>query len=401
MIQAETQAGTKAGTEAETQAGTEAETEAESPAESRPEASAEPRRLPPGQGAIRNPERWPVVGEQNPRAGDPRPWTLSIAGLAARPLSIALAELVAGPSERRRVDFHCVTRWSKLDMAFRGAPLCRLIDAAEPAASATHLRLIARSDRDHDTGLSLADARAFDPLVAWAVDLGDGAGERPLPSAHGGPVRLVTPGKYGYKSLKWLERIELSDAPTLGFWERGPGYHDNADPWAEERYVTGNVPPDLRDRIVAARRIPPRPMVSVDFSGAALAGLEAEGAALRNCRFDDAALTRARFGGANLSNASFRRADLRGADFTGADLEGADFAGADLRGARFAGARVFGAGFAATGAAPLCARLSPGALTEDQIAALVEAQADLVRAALAHAAAAETGRDAPDGGAGG
>ena len=60
------------------------------------------------------------------------------------------------------------------------------------------------------------------------------------------PVRMVTPGRYFYKSVKWLETIELRAENKLGYWEAGPGYHDNADPWEEERFITGNIPPDLR-----------------------------------------------------------------------------------------------------------------------------------------------------------
>ncbi|MEO1329971.1 MAG: molybdopterin-dependent oxidoreductase [Pseudomonadota bacterium] len=338
-------------------------------------------RLPPNQGLIQNPARWPVVGEAAPRAGDDRPWTIRIDGLAARPATIALDDLRAGSIERRTLDFHCVTRWSKFDMTFVGAPLSPLLDAAGPAAEARWIRFIARSDRDHDTSLSLDDARALDPLIAFAVDLGDGAGERPLPSEHGGPVRVITPGKYGYKSLKWLERIEIRAEPKRGYWESGPGYHDNADPWAEERYVSGNVPPDLRDRMIAARRIGPRELVSVDFRGADLDDLAAPDSRLRNCRFDRARLRRADFRSANLSNASLREADLRDADLTRADLEGADFSGADLTGARLGGASLFGATFHDP-AAGLSASLSPGALEPAQIGALVDDQAAYVRSVM-------------------
>lgn len=329
-------------------------------------------RLPPGQGLIRDAARWPVVGEAAPRDAD-APWTVAVTGLVAAPQTWPLETLRGWPQETRTLDIHCVTRWSQVDRRFSGVPLAALIDAAAPLAQARFVRLAARSARDHDTCLPLDLARGC--LVAFAAE---GA---PLAVAHGGPVRVIAPGRYFYKSLKWLERIELRAEDHLGYWESGPGYHNGADPWAEQRFVTGNIPPDLRARMIARRSLGKRSLLGVDFSGEALAGLDAAGATLRNCAFRGAGLEAADFTAANLSNADFTGADARGARFAGADAEGAAFDGADLRGADFTGASLFGASFSGPrGAARLDAATR---ISLAQIAALTDAQAAFLRRALA------------------
>ncbi len=293
-------------------------------------------RLPPGQGLIRTPQNWPVVGESAPRDA-PWPWEVAVTGLVAGSRIWRLEDLRARPQVEIVTDIHCVTRWSKLDRRFRGVPLGDLLDEAQPTPQARFVRFVARSARNHDTTLPLKVARGC--LVAFEAE---GA---PLATEHGGPARVITPGRYFYKSLKWLERVELIAENRLGYWESGPGYHDNADPWAEERYVTGNIPPDLRARMIARRSLGRRDLLGVDFSGEALEGLDAAGATLRNCALQGADLRRADFTGANLSNGDLRGADLRCAVFRDADLEGAAFEAADLRGADFTGASLFGASF--------------------------------------------------------
>ncbi len=329
-------------------------------------------RMPPGQGLIRDVARWPVVGETAPRASA-APWTVTVCGLVAAPRVWPLEALLGWPQETRTLDIHCVTRWSQLDRRFSGVALAALIHAAAPLPEARFSRLIARSDRDHDTCLPLDLAR--ESLLAFAAE------DAPLASEHGGPVRVIAPGRYFYKSLKWLERVELRAEDHLGYWESGPGYHNGADPWAEQRFVTGNIPPDLRARMIARRSLGKRSLLGVDFSGAALDGLDAAGATLRNCAFCGAVLTNADFSAANLSNADFSGADARGARFVGADVEGVAFDGADLRGADFSYASLFGASFTGPGGA---ARLDAATrISPEQIAALTDAQAAYLRRALA------------------
>ena len=152
-----------------------------------------PLSLPPGQ-QLAAPGKWPLVGERAPRAST-APWTLTIGGAVARPRIWQLAELAALPQTDLTCDIHCVTRWSKLAMTFRGIPLANLLAEAEPLPTAQYISFIARSDRDHSTSLALDDALKLGAFIAFSAD-----GE-PLSSEHGGPVRTIVPGRYFYKSL--------------------------------------------------------------------------------------------------------------------------------------------------------------------------------------------------------
>lgn len=328
----------------------------------------ETARLPPGQNLIRSPHNWPVVGEAAALASD-EPWVIRRTGLGMA-AEWSLDELRARPQITTRMDIHCVTRWSKFDMLFTGLPLVELL-GDDPAP---FVRFIARSSRHHDS--CLPRTALTEAMVVFA------ANGVPLAPEHGGPVRLVVPGRYFYKSVKWLSTIELRATDHLGYWESGPGYHNNADPWAEERYVTGNIPPDLRARMIERRDLGKRDLLGVDFSGEGMAGLNAISATLRNVRFVRADLTGARFDGANLSNAHLKAARLCAASFRGADVEGADFSGADLRGADFTGASLFGASFCAPDGTDGALIDATTRLSNDQIDRLADDQAAYVRARL-------------------
>jgi hypothetical protein len=185
----------------------------------------------------------------------------------------------------------------------------------------------------------LDDALGLETLVALAVD------GQPLDEGHGGPVRVVVPGRYFYKSLKWLERIELLDEDRLGFWESTAGYHNAADPLTEQRYMAEGISKTDARAMLANRDIHSRQLLNLDARGHDLAGLDAHGAFVRNADFRDCNLRAADFSGANLTNAHLQGADLRDARLDGADLEGANLAGADLRGASLTHARLLAATF--------------------------------------------------------
>jgi hypothetical protein len=243
------------------------------------------------------------------------------------------------PQTEQSIDIHCVTRWSKLGMRFSGVPLAALLEGVAPDASAMFVSFVARSERDHSTSLPLSDALALGSLVALSVE------GVPLEVSHGGPVRVIVPGRYFYKSLKWLERIELLAEDRPGFWESTAGYHNTGDVWREERYAAPAISRHEANALLARRDISRRDLRSLDARGCDLAGLLAVGSLLRDADFRDARLSGAKFDGANLSNAHFDRADLRACSFRGADVEGADFRGADLRGASLAEASLFGCTF--------------------------------------------------------
>jgi hypothetical protein len=167
----------------------------------------------------------------------------------------------------------------------------------------------------------------------------------PIVESHGGPIRMVVPDKYFYKSLKWLERIDVLQEDRLGRWETEAGYHNEADPWREQRYIAPNL-----DRFVLKEALARRDFSNLDFHslnavGLDLAGLNARGALLRATNFTGVNLEGSCFDSANLSNARLEYSNLRNATFVNADVEGANFCGADLRGADFSGASLFGSSF--------------------------------------------------------
>ncbi|MGV3720301.1 MAG: molybdopterin-dependent oxidoreductase, partial [Actinomycetota bacterium] len=170
----------------------------------------QPRALPPGQKVI---SRLAVTGEREPAPFAPAEWRLTVHGLVARPLTLALDELLAWPAVDRIWDTHCVTSWSHLGTRWRGVPLKAVLDHAQPQPGARFVRFVAYSPRSHDTTLPLAYALEHS-LLAYECE------GQPLTPEHGAPVRVVTEGKYFYKSLKWVHQIELLAEDRLGYWER-------------------------------------------------------------------------------------------------------------------------------------------------------------------------------------
>lgn len=293
--------------------------------------------LPPGQQLVAA-GKWPLMGERAPAAGS-APWRVSIDGLVARPLELSLEQLRISPLSEQVVDIHCVTRWSKPGVRFRGVPLAELLADAQPTSEAKFVSFVARSDRRHSTSLLLSEANALGSLVALEAE------GKPLDTAHGGPVRLVVPGRYFYKSLKWLERIELLPQDRLGFWESTAGYHNHADFRQEERYLVSEISAADARAILEQRDIRGRDLLGLRAAGLDLGTLRADGALLRNADFRGCNLAGARFDGANLTNAHFENARLQGASFRDADLEGANFAGADLSSACLLAASLIATSF--------------------------------------------------------
>ena len=284
-------------------------------------------RLPPGQALT---DKFPVVGELVPAPGLSRDTCrIEISGAVARPLSLSFAELLARPQQTRVADIHCVTGWSRPRLSMRGLPLALLLDETGVLPAASHVRFIAHSTRAHDTSLPLALAQAD----TWLVHEIDGL---PLSPEHGGPLRTVTPSRYFYKSLKWLARIEVLTADQPGYWERESAYHNEADPFAEQRFDEARVA--TAEQVGAFREAEDygpwrdgRVLLKARLGGFTPRSRDLSGVQLKYCSLRNAALAGADLRGANLSLSNLEGADLRGCDFTGADLEGASFAGADLQ----------------------------------------------------------------------
>ncbi|MGV2384527.1 MAG UNVERIFIED_CONTAM: molybdopterin-dependent oxidoreductase [Thermobifida fusca] len=132
-------------------------------------------------------------------------------------------------------DFHCVTRFTKLDVRWRGVAASTVLKLAPPAEDATHVMVWA--EYGYSANLPLDDFRRPDVILATHRD------GKPLEPQHGYPVRLVVPHRYGWKSVKWVRAIEYLTADRRGFWEER-GYHNLANPWLEQRYSYQEDPGD-------------------------------------------------------------------------------------------------------------------------------------------------------------
>ncbi len=182
-------------------------------------------RLPPGQRLVTD---WPVLDLGEQPAIAPAEFRLELDGAVERRISLSLDELLALGQRDSVSDMHCVTQWSRYDNHWRGVPTRAVLDAAGVLPDARHVTLHAHDG--YTTNLRLEQFAAPD---AFLVTEWEG---RPLTRQHGGPVRVLVPGLYLWKSPKWVRRIRLTARDEPGFWEQR-GYHNNADPWAEERYA--------------------------------------------------------------------------------------------------------------------------------------------------------------------
>lgn len=154
-------------------------------------------------------------------------WSLRLYGLVENELKLDWATFLALPQITDSSDFHCVTRWSQLDMDWQGVRVQDLLALAVPLETARFATL--HGYDGYTTNLSLEALLDDDVLVAHAV-LG-----KPLPREHGGPARMIVPKRYAWKGAKWLKAIELHAEDRPGFWEVR-GYHNEGDPFKEQRF---------------------------------------------------------------------------------------------------------------------------------------------------------------------
>jgi DMSO/TMAO reductase YedYZ molybdopterin-dependent catalytic subunit len=187
--------------------------------------SADPAaRTPPGQHLTKG---WPVLHAETIPPFDPATWRFRVEGDVESAAEWGWEEFRSLPSVTLTSDFHCVTGWSKLDNTWEGVRFAEIADRARPGPAATTVLIEAPSG--YTANLPLSALLDDDVLFAWAHN-----GE-PLPPEHGGPLRLVVPKRYGWKSVKWAVRARVLDRDVRGYWEER-GYHNDADPWLEQRY---------------------------------------------------------------------------------------------------------------------------------------------------------------------
>ena len=182
-------------------------------------------RLPPGQSATL---KFPVLHYGPVPKADLSSWTFRAFGLVEEEISWTWDEFTALPTKTVTCDIHCVTRWSKFDTAWEGVPFREIVDRVGVKPEASYV--IMHAEYGYTANLPLEVMLDDDVLLAYKFD------GKPLEADHGFPLRSLIPKKYFWKSTKWLRAVEFTDADRLGFWEQA-GYHNEADPWKEQRFA--------------------------------------------------------------------------------------------------------------------------------------------------------------------
>jgi DMSO/TMAO reductase YedYZ molybdopterin-dependent catalytic subunit len=181
-------------------------------------------RLPPGQYLTK---KWPVLSYESTPRFDPAAYRFRVWGEVADPFELTWDGLLALPRTQLTTDIHCVTTWSRYDNVWEGVHIRDILARAKPTANAQFV--MAHSFTGYTTNLPLAALDDDDVMVVFKH------GDKDLEPEHGGPVRLLVPKRYFYKSAKWLNGLEFMWEDRPGFWEIR-GYSNSADPWKEERY---------------------------------------------------------------------------------------------------------------------------------------------------------------------
>lgn len=181
-------------------------------------------RIPPGQ---YHTDKFPILSFGPTPEIDLKTWRLNLFGLVDKPLELNWTEFTSLPTVTITADIHCVTRWSKLDTVWQGVPFRQLLERVQPKPEAKYVMQHAHGG--YTTNLPLADLLHDDVMLATKYD------GQPLAPEHGGPVRMLVPKLYFWKSAKWLYGLEFMATDKPGFWEQY-GYHNHGDPWREERF---------------------------------------------------------------------------------------------------------------------------------------------------------------------
>jgi DMSO/TMAO reductase YedYZ molybdopterin-dependent catalytic subunit len=181
-------------------------------------------RLPPGQRLVTD---WPVLDLGAEPNVTPQKFRLDVDGAVENRLSLSLEEFMALPQAESVSDIHCVTQWSRYDNRWKGVAARTVLELVQPKPDAKHI--VFHSFDGYTTNVRLEQ---FDQPDVFLVHEWEG---KKLTRAHGGPVRVLIPRFYFWKSAKWLRRIQFTIGDHKGFWEQR-GYHNNGDPWQEERY---------------------------------------------------------------------------------------------------------------------------------------------------------------------
>jgi DMSO/TMAO reductase YedYZ molybdopterin-dependent catalytic subunit len=179
-----------------------------------------PNRIPPGQTRTK---KWPVLDAHGTPQVDLTTWEFAADGAVTNPQKWSLDEFMQLPAVKVFADFHCVTRWSRLGNVWGGVPAREVARIAGVKPEAKFV-LASGYDSGWTTNIPIEFFLNADSLFAWSHD-----GE-PIPPDHGGPVRLIVPQLFAWKSAKWIKGVRFMEQDEPGYWEEG-GYHMRGDPW--------------------------------------------------------------------------------------------------------------------------------------------------------------------------
>ena len=186
-------------------------------------------RIPPGQVVT---SKFPVLHVGPIPPFDPQRWNLRIFGLVEEEVVFSYQEFMSLPKVEIVSDFHCVTRWSRLGNVWEGVSFQELMRHIRPRPEAKYVMV--HCDGGYSTNLPLQALLDDGVLFAYRRD------GRDLTPEHGWPLRLVVPKRYAWKSAKWVRGLEFMEHDRPGYWE-ARGYHNDGDPWKEERYANQSL----------------------------------------------------------------------------------------------------------------------------------------------------------------
>lgn len=181
-------------------------------------------RLPPGQSLT---QKFPVLTYGPNPPFNPATWDLKVFGEVEKEMRWTWAEFLQLPTVTVTTDIHCVTRWSKFDTVWEGVRFNEFVKLFGVKPAAQHV--IAHCDYGYTTNVPLEIMMEDETLLAYKYD------GKLLEPDHGGPMRTFVPKLYFWKSAKFVRGLEFSAVDKPGFWENA-GYHNEADPWKEERF---------------------------------------------------------------------------------------------------------------------------------------------------------------------
>jgi DMSO/TMAO reductase YedYZ molybdopterin-dependent catalytic subunit len=202
----------------------------------------ERERVPPGQVVTQG---WPILHAGSVPVIKKEDWSLFVHGEIRNELNLSYDDLLKLNHTVQTNDIHCVTTWSKLGMTWEGIRFKDIMQVAQPTEKAHFV--VFEAEQGFTTNLPLDVVMDDDVMVAFKAQ------GQPIPPEHGGPVRMLIPKRYFYKSAKWLRGIKLTEHDVPGFWEIR-GYSNSADPWNEERYAGLSYAEIVKNRLKAYAR---------------------------------------------------------------------------------------------------------------------------------------------------